>query len=137
MHSSSPIPATSGARAEPHNGALAACGAEGQPLREGSSDQDAPGVRASSPIPPVMNRPAVLLLGALACIAIRASAQKSAPLPIDVALAQPRFPSYMPVALSPDGAWVAYTLQYPARRSAGDHSSGYLRYGVYGSVGSV
>ncbi len=83
-----------------------------------------------------MNRSVVLLLGALACIAIRASAQKSAPLPIDVALAQPKFPSYMPIALSPDGAWVAYTLQYPARRSAGDQSSGYLRNGVSGSVES-
>ena len=32
-------------------------------------------------------------------------------LPLDVALAQPSFPDYMPISLAPNGVWVAYTLQ--------------------------
>ncbi len=36
-----------------------------------------------------------------------------APMTIDAALAQPSFQSYAPLALSPDGAWVAFTLMNP------------------------
>lgn len=44
-----------------------------------------------------------------------AVAQLAAPLPVEAALAQPSFSPYAPVVLSPDGAWVAYVLQYPNR----------------------
>jgi dipeptidyl aminopeptidase/acylaminoacyl peptidase len=51
-----------------------------------------------------------------------ARAQTTAPLSVEAALAQPSFQPYAPLALSPDGAWVSYTLQYPnrANRSAVD-----------------
>jgi Dipeptidyl aminopeptidases/acylaminoacyl-peptidases len=53
----------------------------------------------------------MLLVGG--ALATSASAQSAEPLPIETALAQPAFPPYAPVTLSPTGAWVAYTLQYP------------------------
>ena len=81
-----------------------------------------------------MNRRVVLLLGATTCVVFRASGQKLTPLPIELALEQPVFPSRMPLALSPDGTWVAYTLAYPAHRGRSDPLSGYHRNGVSASV---
>lgn len=82
------------------------------------------------------NRVIPLLLGATAYVAFPASAQKLAPLPIEVALDQPTFPSYMPLSLSPDGAWVAYTLKHAARLSVAEPASGYVRNGVSVNVTS-
>jgi dipeptidyl aminopeptidase/acylaminoacyl peptidase len=42
-------------------------------------------------------------------------AQATVPLSVEAALAQPTFQPYAPLALSPDGGWVAYTLQIPSR----------------------
>lgn len=56
----------------------------------------------------------LLLIGG--CLTGRgAPAQAPVPLPIETVLAQPTFPPYAPLVLSPDGAWVAYALRYPAR----------------------
>lgn len=62
----------------------------------------------------VIVRGGLLALGCLSAVVTRAKAQTK-PLSIEAALAQPYFQPYAPVALSPDGAWVAYTLRYPNR----------------------
>src|ERR1700730_12458231 len=40
-------------------------------------------------------------------------ARAQTPLSVEAALTQPSFQPYSLLSLSPDGAWVAYTLQYP------------------------
>lgn len=57
-------------------------------------------------------------------------AQAPVPLPIETALAQPGFPPYTPLALSPDGAWVAYTLRYPNHSSRATVDSWFTATGV-------
>lgn len=59
-----------------------------------------------------------------------AEAQGSSPLSIEAALAQPEFPSYFPLALSPDGQRVAYTLMYPNRKRGSKGSGGYSLTGM-------
>jgi dipeptidyl aminopeptidase/acylaminoacyl peptidase len=54
-----------------------------------------------------------LLFGGL--LAREARTQTPAPLPIEVALGQPSFTPYTPLLLSPDGAWVAYSIESPTR----------------------
>src|SRR5258707_67688 len=59
-------------------------------------------------------------------------AQKQlSPLPIKAALARLTFPENMPISLSPDGEWVAYTLADPRRKE----STGDLKYRVYTHTG--
>ncbi|HEX9483968.1 MAG TPA: prolyl oligopeptidase family serine peptidase [Gemmatimonadaceae bacterium] len=65
-----------------------------------------------------------------------ARAQMSKPLPIDVALDQPGFPLHMPIAMSPNGRWVAYTLQHPKRTHAPHAAQGYTSSGVTVAVAS-
>jgi dipeptidyl aminopeptidase/acylaminoacyl peptidase len=71
----------------------------------------------------------MLIFGAtLSCcqnLAGEARAQTTSPLAIEAALAQPEFPSYFPLAFSPDGKWVAYTLKYPNRNHGSRGSGGY------------
>ena len=57
-------------------------------------------------------------------------AQAATPLSIEAALAQPEFPSYFPLALSPDGNWVAYTLKYPNRNRGSRGTGGYSLTGM-------
>jgi dipeptidyl aminopeptidase/acylaminoacyl peptidase len=45
----------------------------------------------------------------------RVQAQTVDSLSLDAVLAQPIFPSYVPISLSPDGQWVAFTLQSGGR----------------------
>lgn len=47
-------------------------------------------------------------------------AQATDSLPLDAALAQPLFPSYVPISLSPDGQWVAFTLRSRSRTAEGN-----------------
>jgi dipeptidyl aminopeptidase/acylaminoacyl peptidase len=56
---------------------------------------------------------ATLIGGALVPREMRA--QTPVPLSIETALAQPSFPPYTPLLLSPDGKWVVYSLRVPAR----------------------
>ena len=57
-------------------------------------------------------------------------AQAVAPLPVEVALAQPAFQAYAPISLSPDDAWIAYTLRYPNRVNRKTVESWYTATGV-------
>jgi len=59
-----------------------------------------------------------------------AGAQGASPLSIEAALAQPEFPSYFPLAVSPDGDRVAYTLTYPNRKRGSKGSGGYSLTGM-------
>ncbi len=54
---------------------------------------------------------------------VRASAQTQGSLAIDAALAQPKFPPYMPISMSPDGRNVAYTLCVPDSTATGGYTS--------------
>lgn len=69
----------------------------------------------------------VLLSSHLASVA---EAQAPSPLSIEAALAQPEFPSYFPLAISPDGKWVAYTLKYPNRSRGSKGTGGYSLTGM-------
>ena len=72
----------------------------------------------------------------LACCwsVVSAGAQQSRSLRIETALAQPSFPPYTPISLSPDGRWVAYTLSYPNRVKANPLDSRFTRTGVPNSA---
>lgn len=80
-----------------------------------------------------LRRP-VLLLG-LACICLRATlasrvvAHGGKALPVTVALRVHQLGSLMPIVLSPDGKWLAYTLQDNSRIRSSDWES-YVRTGV-------
>ncbi len=50
-------------------------------------------------------------------------------IPLDTSCRNPRFPSYIPISLSPDGKWVAFTLQFAGRPGA-SLNPGYSRTGV-------
>jgi dipeptidyl aminopeptidase/acylaminoacyl peptidase len=52
-----------------------------------------------------------------------ARAQQTDALPIDAALAQPEFPSYMPISISPDGRAVAYTVCVPDVSGTADYAN--------------
>jgi dipeptidyl aminopeptidase/acylaminoacyl peptidase len=58
-----------------------------------------------------------------------ALAQTADSLSLDAILAQPIFPSYVPISLSPDGQWVAFTLQARLRIGEG-YSRDYSATGV-------
>ena len=70
-----------------------------------------------------------LCVVALAAHPQMAGAQAADSIPLDTILAQPRFPSYMPISLSPDGQWVAFTLQFAGQAGA-SFDAGYSRTGV-------
>lgn len=59
-----------------------------------------------------------------------AQGQAADSLPLDVVLTQPSFPQYVPVSLSPDGLWVAYTLQSPYRLAHATIGRGYTPTGA-------
>jgi len=73
-----------------------------------------------------------LSAGLLCCphVVAVAGAQAASPLSIEAALAQPEFPSYFALALSPDGDRVAYTLMYPNRKRGSKGSGGYSLTGM-------
>jgi dipeptidyl aminopeptidase/acylaminoacyl peptidase len=52
-----------------------------------------------------------------------ARAQRVDSLPIDAALAQPSFPIYMPISISPDGRAVAYTVCIPDASATADYAN--------------
>ena len=56
-------------------------------------------------------------------------AQMAVPLPLDDALRTLRFASLMPIALSPDGNWLAYTVQNN-QKAKSTNTEAYLRTGV-------
>ena len=56
-------------------------------------------------------------------------AQTTDSLPLDTVLSQPEFPDYLPISLSPDGKWVAFTLQ-SANRPGASLNPGYSHTGV-------
>ena len=58
------------------------------------------------------------------------AAQSATPLPVEAALAQPSFQPFAPLALSPDGQWVAYTLKYPNRVTRSTINAWYTSTGV-------
>ena len=73
----------------------------------------------------------VCAMGCVTGLASSAPAQSSRPLSVEAALAQPSFQPFAPVALSPDGRRVAYTLIYPSRASVRSTvDSWYTRTGV-------
>ncbi len=69
----------------------------------------------------------VALLGAIAGIG---GAQDTRPLSVEAALAQPSFQRFAPIALSPDGKLVSYTLTYPNRATQSAVGAWYTRTGV-------
>ena len=79
-------------------------------------------------------RCAIAGLATVICLGRVAAAQVTQPLPIDVALGQPSFPSFMPIALSPDGQLVGYTLEYPRRMPRTKGINGYSATGVSDAV---
>ena len=69
----------------------------------------------------------------VACLfigALEARAQNPQPLSVDLAISQPEFPAYMPIALSSDGKLVAYTLQYSTRLVGPKQNVGFNSKGV-------
>lgn len=74
------------------------------------------------------------LLCTLALFAYVASAQSVSPLGIETALSQPAFLPFAPIAISPNGEWVAYTLQYPNRMGRSMGSIGYTSRGLSRAV---
>jgi dipeptidyl aminopeptidase/acylaminoacyl peptidase len=74
--------------------------------------------------------PVILLLGLLA-IQPAASADPPRPLAVEDALAQLSFAYRIPIDVSPDGEWVAYTIQDPRRRE----SAGQERYSLFSRTG--
>ncbi|NUQ20374.1 MAG: S9 family peptidase [Gemmatimonadaceae bacterium] len=89
-------------------------------------------------IPPHSLRACLAALAAGACVLVatasaRAQTQpdaRPAPLSVDAALEQPSFLAFAPIALSPDGGWVAYTLHFPRRIRASGGENGYTADGV-------
>jgi hypothetical protein len=67
----------------------------------------------------------------LAIMPVVAWADPPRPLAVEAALAQLSFANRIPIDLSPDGGWVAYTIQDPRRRE----SAGQERYSMFSRTG--
>jgi dipeptidyl aminopeptidase/acylaminoacyl peptidase len=84
---------------------------------------------------------AVIALGALVVCGgvapVEGQTQAPVPLPIETALAQPSFPFYSPVLLSPDGNWVAYSLHYPNLTGRAEPDSWFDATGTPGTANGV
>jgi dipeptidyl aminopeptidase/acylaminoacyl peptidase len=69
---------------------------------------------------------------ALAVMPAVASADPPRPLAVEDALAELKFANRIPIDVSPDGEWVAYTIQDPRRRE----SLGQERFGLFSRTGA-
>lgn len=80
-----------------------------------------------------MIRSAGRAIAALLCVSSAASAQEHRALAIEEALGALAITNRMPVDLSPDGEWVAYTLEDPGRQepTGGDRYKDYTPTGAY------
>ena len=69
----------------------------------------------------------------LTVLSTAVAADQPRPLAVDNALGQLSFASRVPIDVSPDGQWVAYTLQDPRRRE----SAGQLRFSLFTRTGAT
>src|SRR5262249_20190169 len=87
-----------------------------QPGNPGSRDTSEPLSREGTMV--YLSRAFALTLAVMSAVA---SADPPRPLAVEDALAQLAFANRIPIDVSPDGEWVAYTIQDPRRRGAAGH----------------